>query len=303
MNVFIAGGTGFIGRALTLRLKRDGHSVTALTRSLDKGRSLLGVEVDLLEASASDEALIAALERADAVVNLAGEPILGGRWDEAKKRRLRRSRIDLTSSLVDAMAKTTSPPKVLISGSAVGLYGNRGDEILTEASRPGAGFLADLCRDWEAAAMKAESHGTRVVLLRTGVVLGRGGGALDQMLPPFRFGLGGPLGSGTQFVPWIHLDDLIEMVAVAIGEEAFAGPLNGSAPNPVTFRDFASGLGEVLGRPAFLPVPKFALKLLFGQASSVLLDSQRVLPKRAIELGFGFRFPDLKSALRDLLLD
>jgi uncharacterized protein (TIGR01777 family) len=301
MNVFITGGTGFLGRSLMLRLRRDGHSVTALTRSIVKGRSLLGMEADLLEASASDEALVAALERADAVVNLAGEPILGGRWNEDKMRRLRRSRVDLTSSLVDAMAKTSSPPKVFISGSAVGLYGNRGDEVLTEASMPGTGFLADLCRDWEAAALKAELLGTRVVLLRTGVVLGRGGGALDQMLPPFQFGVGGPLGPGTQFVPWIHLDDIIEMIAVAIGDETYVGPINGSAPNPVTFRDFASALGQSLGRPAFLPVPKFALKLLFGQASSVLLDSQRVVPERALAQGFEFRFPDLKSALSDLL--
>lgn len=301
MNVFITGGTGFIGRALMLRLRRDGHSVTALTRSVDKGRSLLGMEADLLEANASDEALVAALERADAVVNLAGEPVLGGRWDDEKKRRLRRSRVDLTESLVDAMAKTSTPPKVLVSGSAVGLYGSRGDEVLTEDSEPGTGFLADLCRDWEAAALKAEAGGTRVVLLRTGVVLGRGGGALDQMLPPFQFGLGGPLGSGTQYVPWIHLDDLIEMIVAAIGNESVSGPLNGSAPNPVTFRDFASGLGKVLSRPAFMPVPSFALKLLFGQAASVLLDSQRVVPERALAAGFQFRFPELGPALRDLL--
>jgi hypothetical protein len=301
MNVFITGGTGFIGRSLMLRLRRDGHSVTALTRSVEKGRSLLGMEADLLEADSSEEALVAALERADAVVNLAGEPLLGSRWDEAKKGRLRRSRIGLTASLVDAMAKTTAPPKVFVSGSAVGLYGDRGDEILTEASGRGEGFLADLCHDWEAEALKAEQLGTRVVLLRTGVVLGRGGGALDQMLPPFQFGLGGPLGPGTQFVPWIHVDDLIEMIATAIGDEGFSGPLNGSAPNPVSFRDFARGLGKVLRRPAFLPVPKFALKLLFGQAASVLLDSQRVMPARALALGFRFRFPELKPALTDLL--
>lgn len=300
MNVFITGGTGFIGRALILRLRRDGHSVTALSRSVSKGRSLLGLEADLLDASSDDETLIDALNRADAVINLAGEPILGGRWNEAKMRRLRTSRVDLTERIVDLMAKADEAPAVLISGSAVGYYGDRGEEELTEESETGSGFLAQLCADWEQAARQAESNGTRVVLIRTGVVLGRGGGALDQMLPPFQFGLGGPIGSGRQFVPWIHLDDLVEMMVAALEDQRYSGALNGAAPNPIPFKAFAQALGQALSRPAVLPVPEFAVKALFGKAATVLLGSQRVLPAGSQSLGFQFRFEHIEDALQDL---
>lgn len=300
MNVFITGGTGFIGRALTLRLRRDGHSVTALTRSVDKGRSLLGLEADLLDAASDDETLIHALNRADAVINLAGEPILGGRWDEAKMRRLRASRVDLTERLVDLMTKAEDAPAVLISGSAVGYYGDRGEEKLTEDAEAGTGFLAQLCADWEHAALQAESNGTRVVLVRTGVVLGRGGGALDQMLPPFQFGLGGPIGSGRQYVPWIHIDDLVEMMVAALEDQRYSGALNGAGPNPIPFKSFAQALGKALSRPAVLPVPEFAVKALFGKAATVLLGSQRVLPEQPRTLGFAFRFESIEDALADL---
>ncbi|MBO6574360.1 MAG: TIGR01777 family oxidoreductase [Rhodothermales bacterium] len=301
MNIFVTGATGFIGRALVLRLRRDGHDVTAMTRNPERARSLLGQEAVYVDADASAEALHAALERADAVVNLAGEPILGSRWDEDKKKRLWSSRVDLTRSLVEAMGRCATPPRTLVSGSAVGFYGNRGDVELSESADPGDGFLAELCKAWEAEALKAEDHGARVVVLRTGVVLGRAGGALEPMLPPFQFGVGGPVGPGTQYVPWIHLDDLLEMIVSALQVESWSGPINGSGPTPVTFRELASELGRVLNRPAFLPVPTVALKVIFGQAASVLVDSQRAIPQRAAALGFEFRYPTLREALADIL--
>ena len=298
MNVFITGATGFLGRALTLRLRRDGHSVTALTRNPAKARSLLGTEATVVETGTD---LSHALDAADAVVNLAGEPLLGARWDEEKKRRIRHSRVDFTRELVQAMKKAEQRPRVLISGSAVGIYGDREDASLTESSGAGQGFLADLCRDWEEAAGEARAFGTRVVTLRTGVVLGRTEGALAQMLPPFRLGLGGPVGPGSQYVPWIHIDDLVDLISTALIDEQYDGPVNGVGPNPVTFRALATALGDTLGRPSFMPVPTFALRILFGQAASVLTDSQRVIPEKALSLGFTFRFSHVDAALRDLL--
>lgn len=301
MNVFVTGATGFIGRALLLRLRRDGHTVSALTRSPEKARSRVGTEANIVDATAGDQVVVQALEEADAVVNLAGEPLIGERWDEDKKRRIRSSRVDFTRWLVSCMERAANQPGVLISGSAVGYYGNRGDSWLEESAAPGDGFLAEVCADWEKEALAAEALGTRVVNLRTGVVLGRQDGALDQMLTPFRLGLGGPVGPGTQYVPWVHIDDLIELIVAALQSQAYSGPLNGCAPGPVTFRTLAKELGDELDRPAVLPVPTFALKLLFGEAASVLTDSQRVKPAKAMEAGFQFRFPDLEDALEDIL--
>jgi uncharacterized protein (TIGR01777 family) len=301
MRVFVTGATGFIGRALIPRLQRDGHTVVASVRSPVRARGLLGAEVELVHAATGAGGLVAAIEGCDAVVNLAGEAVLGGRWTAARRAVLERSRIAVTEQLVQAMAEVKIRPLVFISASAVGYYGDRGDELLTEASSGGDDFLAQLCRRWERAALDAERLGARVVLLRTGVVLGRAGGALAQMLPLFQSGAGGALGSGTQYLPWIHLHDLVKIIAVALLDNRYLGPVNGVAPEQVTSRAFARALGRALRRPAILPLPAFALQALFGQAAAVLLASQRVDPRVLRDHQFAFDFPTLDSALADIV--
>jgi uncharacterized protein (TIGR01777 family) len=300
MRVLIAGATGFIGRALVPVLRHAGHSVAVWAQSESRARARLGAEVDVIPATDFD-ALVAALESCDAVVNLAGEPIVGRRWTAARRRSLRESRVDVTEQLVGAIARARRRPRVLVSGSAVGYYGNRGDQILDEDASPGDDFLARLCQDWEAAAREAETLGLRVVTLRTGVVLGRDGGALARMLPPFKLGFGGPIGSGRQYVPWIHLRDLVQIVAWALHDARCRGPINAVAPAPVTSRKFAKALGRVVGRPAVLPIPGAALRLLFGDAAVVLLDSQRADPGALRRLGFEFAFPSVAGALADIV--
>ncbi len=251
--------------------------------------------------SAGHDALVAALSSCDAVVNFAGEPLLGKRWTDARRAALRKSRIELTEHLVAAIEAANPRPRVLVSASAVGFYGDRGDEVLTESSGERDDFLSRLCHDWERAAEAASAFGVRVVLVRTGVVLGRAGGALEQMLAPFRLGAGGPIGSGRQYFPWIHLHDLVGLIATAIGDDRYRGPVNGVAPDLATSRTFAKALGRALHRPAFLPVPAAALRALFGDASVVLLASQRVKPEAAERLGFRWAFPSLDSALEDIV--
>ena len=301
MRIFITGATGFIGRALVPALRRNGHAVVVWARSETRARARLGADVDVVDAAAGRSRLIAAIEDCDAVINLAGEPILGGRWTAARRRTLEDSRVALTDAIVDAIAAARRRPRVLVSGSAVGYYGDRADEVLTEQSEPGGDFLAQLCRRWEAAAQRAEGDGVRVVQIRTGVVLGRDGGALAQMLPPFRMGLGGPIGSGRQYLPWIHLHDLVAIVLAALEDARLRGPVNAAAPNPVTSREFARVLGRTLRRPALLPVPGLALKAIFGEAACVLLGSQRVDPAALRACGFSFAFPTLDQALSDIL--
>lgn len=301
MRVLVTGGTGFIGRALVPVLQREGHKVVAFARSPERARSRLGADVEIVGASGGPDTLEAAVEGSNAVINLAGEPILGGRWTPARKKALWDSRSTFTQRLVDAVRASRERPQVLISGSAVGYYGDRGDEPLTERSTAGADFLAKLCQTWEAAALKAEIPGTRVVRLRTGVVLGRDGGALGQMLPPFQLGLGGPVGPGTQFMPWVHLHDLVAIIAAAVTDKRFDGAINGVGPEPVRSADFARTLGRMLKRPAVLPLPAFALRALFGEAAVVLLASQRVEAARLRELGFTFAFPALEPALADVV--
>lgn len=303
MKVFLSGATGFLGRSLARALREQGHEVVAWVRSVERARAALGERVELVPLAGEGEgALRAALERCDALVNLAGEPVLS-RWTAARRRALRASRVELTARLVGALDGLERRPRVLVSGSAVGFYGDRGDERLTEASPPGAGFLPELCGEWEAAARRAEGAGLRVVLLRTGVVLGREGGALRQMLTPFRLGLGGRLASGRQYLPWIHLGDWTRIACAALEDERFRGPLNATAPEPATNLEFTRTLARVLGRPALFPVPAAALRLLFGGAASVLLESQRALPARLAELGFEHEFPALEGALRELLVE
>jgi hypothetical protein len=298
MKLVIAGGTGFLGRPLAATLARDGHQVVILTRGVrrppvppDRGVTLTSWSPD---GTAGHWA--AALDGAAAVINLAGESIAGGRWTAARKRRILDSRLLATRSLVAAIHQTAPPRPALISGSAVGYYGPRGDEVITEDSPPGDDFLARVCIQWEAEA-RAAAADTRVVYLRTGLVLERDGGALPKMLPPFWFGAGGPVGSGRQFWPWIHRRDWIDLVRVAI-ESRIAGPLNITAPQPVTNAEFARSLGKALRRPAVLPAPAFALRLMLGEmADALLLSGQRAVPARAETAGFAFTFKHLDGAL------
>ncbi|HEY8055159.1 MAG TPA: TIGR01777 family oxidoreductase [Terriglobales bacterium] len=282
MRVLVAGASGLIGGALSAAATSAGDEVVRWGRS-DRREELPRV-----------------LAGCGGVVNLAGAPILGPRWTEARRLVLRRSRVEWTAALVEAMAAANPRPQVLVNASAVGYYGDRGAEALTEDAPPGEGFLAGLCRDWEAAARGAEALGVRVVCLRTGVVLARNGGALQQMLPAFRLGLGGPIGDGRQYFPWIHLDDEVAIIRAALGNAQWRGPLNAAAPEAVTSREFARALGRALHRPAILPTPRAALRLLYGDAASVLFASQRVLPAALTAGGFAFRYPRLDAALTDL---
>ena len=235
-------------------------------RSPARARGLLGADVELVRADTAPNGLVGAIERSDAVVNLAGEPLMGCRWTAARRAVLESSRIAVTEQLVRAMAEAKSRRRVFISGSAVGYYGDRTDEPLTEASSTADDFLSRLCRRWERAAQEAARLGARVVLLRTGLVLGRAGAALAHVLPPFQLGVGGPVGSGKQYPPWVHLHDLVKIIAVALADERYRGPVNGVAPEQTTSRSFARALGRALHRPAILPLPALALKAIFGRA-------------------------------------
>lgn len=290
MRIVISGGSGFLGRALRGALRSAGHDVMVLTRRpVIEGDLLWGPDVP-------SGAWVAAVHAADAVINLAGEGIADRRWSAARKEAILRSRIVATRSLATAIREAVRPP-IFLSGSAIGVYGNRGDEILTERSAPGADFLAGVCTAWEDEARVAGDV-TRVVLLRTGVVLARDGGALAQMALPFRFFAGGPIGSGRQYVSWIHRDDWVAMVTWAL-TAAVTGPLNLTAPNPARNVDFARALGRVLHRPSFLPAPSFAVRLAVGElADAAILGGQRVLPDAAMSGGFTFAYSSLDAALR-----
>ncbi len=292
MRVVVAGGTGFIGRALRAALEAAGHEAVVLSRSAGPGRVVWDGE--------TQGPWTAALEGSGAVVNLAGASVAGGRWTEARKRLLAQSRLLPTRALVTALSGLKERPGVLVSASAVGYYGDRGDEELSERSGPGAGFLARLCVDWELEARKAAGYGARVVLLRTGIVLGKGGGALAKMLTPFRLGLGGPLGSGTQWMPWISLEDEVGLILHLLEREV-SGPVNAAAPSPVTNQGFSAALGRALRRPALLRAPAFALRLALGEMSSLLLGGQKVRPEKALESGYRFKHPELAAALEACL--
>lgn len=297
MKLVIAGGTGFIGSFLCGRLLEKGHALTVLTRS----RSPAAPEANrqwLTWDGASDGPLLKAVDGADGIINLAGEPIAGKRWTAAQKERIRFSRVEATRALVSAISKAGAKPKFLINGSAVGYYGPRGDEIVTEETPPGPDYLSRVCVEWEAEAKKAESSGVRVVCLRTGIVLGKGGGALAKMVPPFRFFAGGPLGSGNQWMPWIQMEDEIGLILFAMENASASGALNGTAPNPVTMREFCKTLGRALHRPCWAPVPAFALKILLGEMADILLTGQQAIPGRAQKLGYQFRYPNLHEALQ-----
>lgn len=304
MRLVIAGGTGFIGSVLCTRLLAEGHALTLLTRgpsptTISPNQKWLTWEPG--SAGAWESALEESLLGADGVINLVGEPIAAKRWTEAQKEKIRLSRVGTTRSLVNAIAKAKEKPKFLLNGSAVGYYGPHGDEPLTEKAGPGNDFLARVCVDWEEEAKRAEKYGLRVILLRTGIVLGKGGGALAKMIPPFKFFIGGPLGSGKQWMSWIHLEDEVGLILSLMHNERAHGPVNATAPDPVTMKEFCGALGRVLHRPAWAPVPAFALRLILGEMADMLLTGQRVLPAEAQKLGYTFRYPKLDEALKACL--
>jgi uncharacterized protein len=296
MHVFVTGATGLIGRALVPALIQAGHAVTSLSRSaappLPPGARV--VRGDPALAGDWQEALA----DCDACVHLAGEPVAAGRWTPERKRRIRESRVASTRLVADTIARKGAA--VLVSGSAVGYYGAHGDEPLDESSPPGDDFLARTCVEWEAAALPAATR-ARVVLLRTGIVLAGEGGALEQMLLPFRFFAGGPIGKGEFWQSWIHLADEVGLIVWALENDAVRGPLDLTAPEPALQHDLARAIGRALGRPSALPVPVPALKLALGELATVVLASQRVVPRKAQDLGYAFRFPALQPALDDLL--
>ena len=296
MKLVIAGGTGFLGRPLAAQLAADGHDVVVLTRA----GSAAPARTRLVSWTPSGDVgpWARELEGASAVVNLAGESIAGTRWSAAHKHRILDSRLRATRSLVEAIRRAAAAPSLLVSGSAVGYYGSRGDEIVTEEEPAGRDFLARVCVQWEAEANRAAEPGTRVVCIRTGLVLERDGGALPQMLPPFKFGAGGRLGSGRQYWPWIHRDDWVALLRWTIQTASVTGAVNATAPTPVTNADFARALGRALHRPSFMPAPAVALKLILGEmADALLLSGQRAVPAKAERLGYRFRYTRVDDAL------
>jgi uncharacterized protein (TIGR01777 family) len=300
MKIVISGATGFLGRPLAAALTRDGHTVAVLSRST--GAPPAGA--DRLVPWTPDGtagAWATEIDGAGAVINLAGESIAGGRWTAARKRRIHDSRVLATRSLVEAIRQARTPPAILISGSAVGYYGPLQDQVATEDTAAGHDFLASVCAAWEDEATHAQSVRTRVVCVRTGLVLERDGGALPQMLPPFRFGAGGPVGSGRQYWPWIHRQDWIDLVRFALATPTITGPLNATAPVPVRNAEFARALGRAMHRPSFMPAPGFALKLLLGEmAEGLLLSGQRAVPEKAQRYGYTFAFPNVDDTLQAL---
>jgi uncharacterized protein (TIGR01777 family) len=297
MNVLVTGSTGLVGSALVRFLVAGGHRVTRLVRSPQTTTEPAAIwDPDKGEIDA------AALEGLHVVIHLAGENIAGGRWNAERKARIRNSRVQGTRLLSETLARLTRPPKALLSASAIGYYGSRGDEMLREESYPGTDFLADVCRDWEAAAGPARDKGIRVVSMRIGVILSAQGGALVKMLTPFKFGAGGRVGNGRQYMSWITLDDVIGAIHHCGMTESLQGPVNLVAPNPVTNLEFTKTLGRVLWRPTIMPLPAFAARLMFGElADALLLSSTRVAPGRLLATNYVFGFPQLEGALRHLL--
>jgi uncharacterized protein (TIGR01777 family) len=302
MKILVAGSTGLVGTALVQALAQEGHTMCRLIRAQSKP-TLAGKEgFDVAWNPATGE-LGGASVGADAVVNLCGASIAGGRWTKERKGLLRTSRMDTTRALVNALAKMSARPRVLVSASAIGIYGDRGDEVLTEENKPGVDFLAGLAREWEAEALKAEALGIRVVLARFGIILARHGGALAKMLLPFKLGAGGRLGSGKQWMSWITLEDVVGIIRFAIETGAARGAINVVAPGPVQNAEFTKVLAKALHRPALFPAPAFALRLVLGEmANALLLSSQRVEPRKLQQLGYSFAYPELSGALRAVLV-
>lgn len=296
MRLLLSGSHGLVGKALITRLEADSHEIFRLVRHAPSSESEIEWSPDRYSIA------LARLEGFDAVIHLAGESIAEGRWNEEKKKRIRQSRVKGTKLLADAMANLSRPPKTLISASAVGYYGNRGDEPLTETSAPGNDFLSEVCVEWEKATDLAAEKGIRVVNTRFGIILSPDGGALAKMLTPFRMGVGGKIGSGKQWMSWIALEDVVEGLMYALTNESLRGPVNFVAPNPVTNAEFTKTMGRLLSRPTLFPIPAFAARIAFGEmADALLLSSQRVAPMRLKEADYRFSYSELKQALSHVL--
>jgi uncharacterized protein len=307
MLIIIAGGTGFLGSPLAEMYAEEEHEVRVLTRSLvagdtrhDPGTGVPGITRVGWNPDGNSGPWAKFLEHADAVINLSGESIGGRRWNPARKERIRRSRLLATRSLATAIRAAQSPPQVLISGSGVGYYGASDGRPLTEADGPGSDFLAQLCVEWEAEAKKAERPGTRVAFLRTGLVLERSGGGLVELMRPFKFFVGGPIASGKQYVSWIHRLDWIEIVRWIVQTPTLSGPVNMTAPHPVTNRHLAKALGHAMRRPSLMPAPGFAVKLIAGEFADSIITGQRVIPAVAQKSGYHFRYPEIEQAFRGI---
>jgi uncharacterized protein (TIGR01777 family) len=306
MRVFMTGATGLVGTRLVKRLLARGEEVVALTRRPAVARDLFGSGVTAIEGDpAKPGDWMTSVASCDSVISLVGENIFGRRWNAAFKQVLVESRVKSTQNVAQAL--TASPrrsdgsAKAFVTASAIGFYGPHGDEELTETSPPGTDFLAQLCVDWENASRAVEVSGVRRAIVRVGVVLDKQGGAMAKLLTPFKFGVGGPVGSGKQWMSWIHNDDLATLFLLALDNPQASGPLNGTAPEPVTNRDFSKALGRALHRPAFLPTPGFALRLGLGEVADVITSGQRVLPKQSLALGMQFQFPGVDAALADVV--
>lgn len=296
MRILITGGSGFVGQPLCARLHERGHELLVVSRNPEKARGTLPPRTDVRPAVADF-----ADSQPEAIINLAGESIAEGRWTAAKKQRLLDSRLNITQALVDLCGQLDTPPKALISASAMGYYGDQGEREVTEETPPNPEFVHELCARWEETARQAESFGVRVALMRIGLVLDRDGGTLAKLLTPFRLGLGGPLGSGKQYMPWIHRTDLVRIILFLLDQETLSGPFNAGAPEPVTNAEFTRTLARHLHRPAFLPAPAPALRLAFGEMSRILLTGARMRPQRLQEAGFTFEYPTLDEALSEIL--
>ena len=299
MRVAVTGATGLIGSRLVAALVERGDDVTALSRNPAGAEQKLGVAAARWDPG-EGEAPAGVLARQDAVVHLAGEN-LARRWTDKAKAEIRESRVEGTRNLVAGLRAADPRPAVLVSSSAVGYYGPRGDEPIDESAAAGSDFLARVCEEWESEADEARALGMRVVRVRTGVVLARGGGALAKMLPPFKAGVGGPVAGGRQYVPWVHRDDVVGMILAALDDERWSGPINACAPEPVTNAELSKALGRALHRPAIFPVPAFAIGILFGEMGQVVTTGQRAVPARPLELGYAHRHTDLDEALRSAL--
>jgi uncharacterized protein (TIGR01777 family) len=301
MRVLISGGSGLVGLALAERLVHSGHRVVISSRAPARVKKVPGgVKVEAWDAASWQE-LVPLIDGADAVVHLVGENLAAGRWTRARKRRIRDSRIESSRALATAVANAKSPPGVLVQASAVGYYGPRGDEEIDEEATVGGDFLAGLCQDWEEASAEVETLGVRRPLLRTGPVLSAAGGALPRMLLPFRLFVGGPVGSGQQWFPWIHLEDEVGAICFLLEHGLATGPFNLTAPHPLRNRDFSHLLGKVLRRPSAMPVPAAVLRLAFGELGELLLTGQRAVPKKLLEAGYEFHYSEAEGALREIL--
>lgn len=302
MNILIAGGSGFIGSALVNALQGEGHAITVLARNERSANEKLGSKARVLPWDGEFVGAWAeAVNGADVIVNLAGESIGDGRWSKARKEKILQSRLKATRAVVDAIVKAEKKPSLLINASAVGFYGNVPSGDVDESHAPGDDFLANVCKEWELEARRAESAGVRVALIRTGIVLSKNGGALPRMLTPFKFFIGGKIGSGAQWMPWIHLDDHLGVIKYIIGNQSLNGAVNLSAPQPAMMKEFARALGKAMHRPSIFPVPGFVLKVMLGQMSSLVLEGQRAVPKKLLSAGYQFQYPDLLTALKDVL--